>query len=77
MKRGTKRNMIRPEIMVLPQKKREGFSIEPKLSLPEYIKEKVKVLHQLGYYKVTKGDFATCTSEVQVDNKARSIIMAA
>jgi len=57
--------------------KREGFFIEPKLTLSEYIREKVKVLHQLGCYKVTKGDFATCTNEVQVDNKARSIIMAA
>ena len=60
-----------------PSIRRDGFFIEPKLSLPEYIREKVKVLHQLGCYRVTKGDFATCTSEVQVDNKARSIIMAA
>lgn len=60
-----------------PNVQRDGFFIEPKLSLPKYIKEKVKVLHQLGCYRVTKEDFATCTSEVQVDNKARSIIMAA
>lgn len=75
MKRGVKRNMICPTI-IQPSVKRSGFFIEPKLSLPEYIREKVKILHQLGCYRVTKGDFATCTSEVQVDNKARDIILA-
>ena len=77
MKRGTRRNMIRPEILTKDNDKRSGFFIEPKLTLSEYIKEKVSVLHQLGCCKVTKGDFATCTNEIQVDNKARSIIMAA
>lgn len=60
-----------------PSVRRDGFFIEPKLSLSEYIREKVKVLHQLGCYRVTKGDFATCTNVVQVDNRARTIIMAA
>jgi len=46
---------------------------ERKLSLPQYKKQKVKIMKQLGY-KVSTDIFYGCTNEIQVDNRARTII---
>lgn len=47
---------------------------EKPLTLPQYIKKKVKLLHDFGYTKITKEFFAGCTSEIHVDNRAHSVI---
>jgi hypothetical protein len=43
--------------------------------MSEYITEKIRVLHQLGFKKVTKTDFANAKNEIQVDQIARRIMM--
>lgn len=42
--------------------------------LSQYITEKVKLLHELYYMWVTEEYFDGCTSEIQVDNRAHTII---
>ena len=44
------------------------------IPLSQYIDEKVKLLHELYYMWVTKEYFDGCTSEIQVDNRAHTII---
>ena len=43
-------------------------------TLSEYKKEKVEILHELGYKNVTLSDFAKAKSEIAIDNIARSIL---
>lgn len=57
-----------------PTFKRNGFFVEDKLTLPEYIREKVQLLHELGHSLVTERTFNGCANEIQVDNRARTII---
>ena len=45
------------------------------LTLQEYISFKVKLMHSLGFKKVTSETFAKANNEIQVDNIARSIIL--
>ena len=47
---------------------------EKPMTLPQYIKRKVKILHDFGYTKITKEFFNGCRSETHVDNRARSVI---
>lgn len=44
------------------------------LTLYQYKKEKVSILHQLGYGSVTIHIFDNATNEIAVDNIARKII---
>lgn len=53
------------------RKEETGTEIIP---LPDYITEKVNVLHELGYGYVTENIFNGCTNEIQVDNRAHTII---
>ena len=50
---------------------------EKSLSLTDYIAEKVKLLHEMYYNHVTKETFVGCKNEIQVDNRARTIIFGA
>lgn len=43
-------------------------------SIKTLIKEKIKILKQLGYIDVTAEDFENVTNEIQLDNAARKII---
>ena len=54
------------------RRKEEGTG--ENIPLPQYIKEKVKVLHELQYLWVKESDFSDCTNEIQVDNRAHTII---
>ena len=46
---------------------------ERQLTLPQYKKQKVKIMKQLGHI-VPTDFFNGCTNEIQVDNRARAII---
>jgi hypothetical protein len=41
-----------------------------------YLKKKVDLMHQLGFYDVTDDTFAGCTTETEIDRKARSIMFS-
>ena len=43
-------------------------------TLSEYIAEKVDLLHEMYYNWVTRETFVGCANEIQVDNRARTII---
>lgn len=43
--------------------------------MEEYIKEKIDILHELGFSKVKESDFAKAKNEIQVDQIARRIMM--
>ena len=52
------------------------FYKRKEISLPEYITEKVKMLRNHFKIKsVTEATFYGCSSEIAVDNRARSIIL--
>lgn len=46
---------------------------ERQLTLPQYKKQKMKIMKQLGYI-IPTDFFDSCTNEIQVDNRARAII---
>ena len=45
------------------------------VNLPTYIREKVKLMHQFGYGKITTEFFQGCTSEIQVDQRAHNVLL--
>ena len=45
------------------------------VSLPTYIREKVKLMHDFGYRTITKEFFSGCTSEIQVDQRAHNVLL--
>ena len=52
----------------------EDDGIKGTIQGASYLEQKVELLHQLGYPKVTEESFAGCTSNIQIDNRARSIM---
>lgn len=52
----------------------EDDGIKGTIQGASYLEQKVELLHQLGYPKVTEETFAGCTSVIQIDNRARSIM---
>lgn len=46
---------------------------ERQITLPQYKKQKMKIMKQLGYI-VPTDFFNGCANEIQVDNRARTII---
>lgn len=76
MKRGTRRNMICPDIICTPTKKKYYKKKEDKTPLEEYIEKKIDFLSGFDC-NVTENDFSNCRSKMQVDNKVHAFIMSA
>lgn len=57
--------------MIRPYK---GNMSEEEISLPQYIKKKVKLLHEFGFRKITKEFFNGCKNEIQVDQRAHVLL---
>ena len=43
-------------------------------SLSEYIAEKVNLLHEFCYHHITEAFFDGCKNEIQVDQRARTVL---
>ena len=61
---------------------RSGYAYKRKeetenIPLSQYIEEKVNLLHELHHFSITEEHFSDCTSEIQVDNRAHTIIFGA
>ena len=48
---------------------------EEEISLPKYIKKKVKLMHEFGFRKITKEFFDGCMNEIQVDQRAHVMLV--
>ena len=60
-----------------PKKEIEPYDTSmPGVSGGSYIDKKVCLLHQLGFPNVTRETFTDCKSEIEIDRRARSIILA-
>lgn len=48
---------------------------EKPVPLPTYIKQKVKIMHDFGYRYITENFFRGCANEIQVDQKAHTVLL--
>ena len=75
MAKGKGRAVTCGSIMTAQNGKQYTYPKEESVSLPTYIAEKVKLMHVFGYRWVTEKFFNGCKNEIQVDQRAHTVLL--